>query len=78
MGKVNLLRTALYSYNRIYLLICIANLGRVKDGSQAGQLPGKGIAKPRIEYEECMKTGFEKQKIKISLTMNSAFFLIVH
>lgn len=38
---------------------------------QARHPLGKGIAKPRIEYEECMKTGFEEAEFKILLTFNS-------
>ena len=32
---------------------------------------GKAYPKPRIEYEECMKTPLETYKIKILLTFNS-------
>jgi len=51
----------------------ITILGRVIGRATPRHPLGKGIAKPRIEYEECMKTGFEKQEIKILLTMNGAF-----
>jgi len=48
----------MYSSGRIKTLVLEEKDPKIKP--QAGHPPGKAYSKPRIEYEECMKTPLEK------------------